>query len=1040
MSRTLGLDLGTNSIGWAIVEEENGEPVRLVASGSRIFQEAVTAKDKVPKNRARREKRGMRKTIRRRAMRRDALTSILQKHGMLPERGPNWDALFDDDAKNPYEIRTRGLDHELSLLELGRAIYHINRRRGFKSNRKAMGIDGVDDPEVLAVLEQEEEAERQKALEKEKRVEAKAIAEGREYRPNQDDEGVVLSGIARIREHLGKPGARTLGEYLCSELQNGVQARRRHTERSMFEDEFDMLWQKQATFHPNLTDALKAEIHQTIFWQRPLKVQRFLVGKCSFETDRNRADKAYPEAQEFRIWQDITHILLRRPGERNGRPLSSAQRLALAQILDTTEKPTWASIKKKLKIDPNDEINLEAGGKDGLIGNRTNLWLRKDTEGKWDEYPNDQKESLMTDLLTIEKKASLIRRLRKHWGFSARQAYNLAVRELDPSQASLSLKAIRKILPFLKQGQIYSAACASAGYDHSKLKDGGRVAILEPIDPKKDRRWSSRNPVVDRCLNETRKLVNAVIKRYGLPDVIRLEMARDMKLSKKQKDEAQKKIKENERLNIEAEEAIRTIMGIQHPSRNDKLKYRLWIECNSQCPYTGTAISETMLFGPQVDIEHIIPYSISLDDSQGNKTLCMAEENRLHKSQKTPFQAYHSDPARYNDILKRVHKMKCGARKKSLFAVEQLEEDFTERQLNDTRYVSRLTKDYLKRLGCEVQVTKGEATSALRHTWGLDTILGDDGEKNRADHRHHAIDAIVIALTSRSLFKKLSDLSSRFGGSLTLKSSINERKLALPEPWEGFRNDVEQAIKTMVVSHQTTHKVSGALHEETAYGYRAKEGVYVFRKSIHALTKGEIGRVRDPRLRSELQKRLAEHGGDEKAFAKDARPIYVLDRSGVPARDGNGNPREVKAVRLDSDLKNAKMISIEDYKFFPSGSNHHVEIVRDDKTGKKLGVFVSMFDAARRANAGLKIVQKDHGPGKTFLMSLSPNDMVCIPEVDGSPWYRVQKLAATNNSVIFRAATDSKTDPKSQYAKSPNTLSCTKVHATILGEVTESPD
>lgn len=326
---------------------------------------------------------------------------------------------------------------------------------------------------------------------------------------------------------------------------------------------------------------------------------------------------------------------------------------------------------------------------------------------------------------------------------------------------NLSTKAISKILPKLKEGFNYHDAFKGAGYKRSDEKEKTICDLLpEPPDV--------RNPVVNKAIRELRKVVNAIVRRFGKPDVICVEMARDMKLSKKQKEALQKSMKQNEKLNQEAEEALKEL-GIQNPSREDKTKYRLWKECDGMCPYTGKAITQEMLITEDVDIEHIIPYTRCLDDSFKNKTLCIATENRSVKKNQTPYEAYSANPQKYEEILTRVNNMNLHPRKKRLFELKDLSgfDDFVTRQLNDTRYICRVAKDYLASLVGQgnVRLPKGEATAALRHKWGLNSILGgeDNEQKFREDHRHHAVDAIVIACIFRSLFQKLSKLTARGG-------------------------------------------------------------------------------------------------------------------------------------------------------------------------------------------------------------------------------------------------------------------------------------
>ncbi len=256
MSTTLGLDLGTNSIGWALTEEgTENNPKGLVACGVRIFQEAVDAKTRTPKNQARRAARSARKIIARRKMRKQALAAILKHVDLLPSDDCSYQAIVaNSETLNPYLLRKRGLDEKLEPYELGRILYHLCQRRGFKSNRKALD--------------------------------------------KSHEDGKIKQSITNLSKQIQDSGCRTLGEFLF----NQKQKRNIYTDRSMYEREFELIWNKQCEFYPSiLTNALKIKIHRTIFFQRDLKIQKYLVGYCSLEPQRKRAARARLEFQDFRL-------------------------------------------------------------------------------------------------------------------------------------------------------------------------------------------------------------------------------------------------------------------------------------------------------------------------------------------------------------------------------------------------------------------------------------------------------------------------------------------------------------------------------------------------------------------------------------------------------------------------------------------------------------------------------------------------------------------------------------------------------------------
>ncbi|MCH8266166.1 MAG: type II CRISPR RNA-guided endonuclease Cas9 [Acidobacteria bacterium] len=1009
---TLGIDLGTNSIGWALAEsDEQQKPQKLLDCGSRIFPEAVEAKTRTPKNRARREARGARRVLARRKQRRRLLLGILVQHGLLPEDAEQQRQILTASEPDPYALRARGVDDRLEEVEFARALYHLCQRRGFLSNRKARGGE-----------------ERKK------------------------EEKGIKQAISQLQQEIHQSGARTLGQYLYTQPKK----RCRHTSRAMYEQEFGELWKVQAPYHPVLlTEDLKVKIYRAIFFQRPLKAQKHLVGRCTFETSLRRASRAWQEAQRFRIWQDINNLEVRQPEGRGYRRLNDEERWKLFRRLDGSSKQslTWNDVRKLLELSEGQTFNLEERGDKKLLANLTAVRLRKafpktaDRPKGWDSCSPEEQRQLIEDLNSIQDPVALLKRLRTYWKLDEVSAEKVAEAELPPGYARLSLKAIKKLLPSLEKGMAYSNACQAAGYAVGDVKPHtGAVKLAGPP--------SLRNPVVQKALYEVRKVVNQIIRACGKPSLIRVELARDMKLTPKQKKAADKQRQANERLNEQAREKCQEL-GIPSPSRDDLLKYRLWIESRELCPYTGQHIPPHMLFSGDVDIEHILPYSQSLDDSYRNKTLCMAWENRSVKRKQTPYEAYSGDSEKYAAILQRVEHSNMSWGKKRKFYQEQVDtEQFVNRQLSDTRYISREVRSYLLQLGVPVEISKGEATAALRRRWGLNGILATDRSdvKNRADHRHHAIDAIVIALTSRALFQKLSRLSARY------EAALSQHAFRLDPPWDGFRSDVEARMKETIVSHAPTRKIIGALHEETAYGLSKEnedgQRFYVYRKRLDSLTPKEIGKIRDKAIQRLVKQRIEDNGGDPENPTKEllkkafAEPLYLPHRK-------NDGKTIIQKVRLEIPCKEeTPYLRIKDdagkeYKHYKLGSYHHVEIVENIDTGERKGRFVSTLVAARRARIEkVPIVDRACDAGWQFVMWLCPNDMIEIEEDGQKEYYRVQKMSGATETIVLRkhhvAPAKIKdqtgkvildTETVGRLIKKPNTLRGEKASVDPLGEV-----
>ncbi len=976
MKYILGLDLGTHSAGWAIVELDSaGKPCAVKDAGVRIFEAPVEPKTQAPKNLARRTARQHRRQLARRKQRRVKLTRILQEAKLLPQDSLELESLLlDDNAYNPYLLRAKGLDQELSGFEFGRVLFHINQRRGFKSNRKtSFGEVLKNVPSIAELIEQEESAESTKILQKSNKLSVATTS---------DDDGVVKAGISLLRASIHTSNARTLGEYLYLVKEKKAsrpdqmsidvpeKVRGLYTERAMYEDEFEQLWSKQELFNKALTGQLKVLVFDAIFSQRPLRTQKYLVGDCVFEYHRKRAAKATLEFQRFRFLQTVNDLAIKNTETRLYRTPTQQQRQSLVALLEKSEKVTWGKVRKALQIHSGETINFEEGGKDELLGDSTSARISKAIGARWLDLTFEKRNELVADLLTIPRKDWLLVRLLEHWDFSAAEAYKLAILTLEPGYGAVSMKALRKLIPLMEDGLNYRTACDKLSYVEGANRKSTTGEVL-PFPP------NVRNPVVQKALYQVRRLLHAIVRKYGVPEIVTVELARDMKLSKKQKEESEARNRKNKRERDIARAALRS-NGLSEPSHDDLLKYRLWKEAGCMCPYTGQPISMGMLLGKEgeVDIEHIIPYGRCLDDSYMNKTICLASENRAVKKEQTPYEAYSSNKERYEDLLSRLShmsEMPTGKKRRFELRPEDISlDEFVTRQLNDTRYICREVSNYLLGLGCRVQVSKGEATSALRHKWALNVILSPDGsgEKNRGDHRHHAIDAIVVALTTPSLFKQLSKLSAQTG------FGIKNRRFLLEEPWKDFHKSVVALIETIVVSHEAHRKITGKLHEDSAYGPTDKDGQFVRRKSIVDLTAKDLADVRDGAVKAILVQQLERFNGSaEKAFSK---PV------------SHNNPNVViKKVRLNVRLNPEIVFPIsrgggKPFKYHNLGNNHHVEVIQDKASKKFEFEIVSAAEAARRVRReGSPVVKTDFGPTKKFVMSLCANDCVELTGKDG---------------------------------------------------------
>jgi CRISPR-associated endonuclease Csn1 len=530
-----------------------------------------------------------------------------------------------------------------------------------------------------------------------------------------------------------------------------------------------------------------------------------------------------------------------------------------------------------------------------------------------------------------------------------------------------------------------------------------------------------------------------------------VELARETRGTIEERNEYNRKIRQREQENERCKEDLRKDLRWE-PTSEDVRKYRLWKECNGTCPYSGEPITLEKLFTGEVEVEHIWPYDRCLDNSFANLTLCFRDWNQ-RKGNRTPYEAFHQDESQWQQILQRVSSFQGEYRAQKLrrfrYDGDLKLDDFVRRQLQDTQYIARAVRQYLQVLGVPVHCTRGQVTAALRHLWGLDTILSRDdrAEKNRDDQRHHAVDAAVIAMTTA---KHLHNLSRR--------EHFRRERMNFPEPWPGFRVAVQHAVDSIVVSYAPTRRVRGPLHEETNYGLVSPENqFYVYRKPIEELTTSEVDAVRDQTIRRLLQKRLDQARSSWRNEGRTSlKKLGVLNEP-ILLPNSNGEPIPVRRVRLTTTIGNAIGLPRQaPVRYVKPGENHHIEIFeRTDEKGRtrREVVIVTLFEAAQRLRNRQPIVSRVHPqyPDAKFLMSLCKNDMVRITwlkdvknaKAGETRIYRVQSFSTYNGrpDIFFREHTSVRADDEVRYERirSENDLATKmvleKLAVGVLGEV-----
>jgi CRISPR-associated endonuclease Csn1 len=564
------------------------------------------------------------------------------------------------------------------------------------------------------------------------------------------------------------------------------------------------------------------------------------------------------------------------------------------------------------------------------------------------------------------------------------------------------------------------------------------------------------------ALFELRKLINELIDENGKIDEIKVEMARDLKVSKS---ERYKTRRNQQRLERENDRVKAEVLKYTNLSHDNILKFKLWEECKRTCPYTGLSIPINELFTNKWQIEHIHPWSKSLNDSFSNKTLCLGTEN-IKKGNKTPFEFYGSDEANWSAIKERALKLFSDTKeypnayqKFKRFVQQKFDDDFSSRQLNDTRYISKEAKNYLSKVCKNVMVSPGQATSNLRQKWGLNHILNDENAKIREDHRHHAIDALVMACTKLSYVQELSKWN-RYNRTYDLKQ--------FPLPWETFNYDAEKAVEKILISHKKvsnditiryktvekngkkhTNKgvaARGQLHLDTVYGQNknCKSDEYVYRVDINNLSFSQLTNIVDLNLKqvilTEIFKKLdsteieffnmmnskvknLEKNQQKKIKDKIDKILketsFFMPNEGkryarlnkVEPNDIERVPVPIKKVRIKKVLGKAERVKDKIKQFVDPNKNHHVLIYKDEKGSLKEEV-VTFWTVVERKRTGQSAYQLPID-GKEIVTTLHINDMFLLGlnedeinwknpdyEVLKEHLYRVQKL--TSGDYFFR--------------------------------------
>jgi CRISPR-associated endonuclease Csn1 len=999
---TLGLDIGMASVGAALLTEQ-----RILGLHVRAFDKAETAKEGDPLNKTRRESRLTRRRIRRRAHRLLRLARLFKRTGLIAAAHPEAFAL---PGISPWDLRADGLNRLLTPAEWAAVLYHLVKHRGFQSTRKS------------------EAKEDEKA-------------------------GQMLSGVSANQQRMKEKGWRTVGEMAArdeafAEAKRNKGGAYTHTfARTDLVAELKLLFKQQAGFgNPHVGVDFENDVEQLLLARRPALAGDALlklVGKCPFEPTEYRAPKASYSAERFVWLTKLNNLRISEVGEQ--RALTAGERQILLNQPYLLAKFTYKQARQRLSLadtakftvltyrgdkDPESTTFFEAKAYHEL----RKAYEKAGLESRWQRDALDPTRlDRLAWALTCYKTDDDIRAHLAEHGVEP-EITEAVLGESFDKFVGLSLKALGKILPFMEQGQRYDEAVQSAGYaHHSQLnRDTTKNQYLPP--PDKDQ---IRNPVVYRALNQARKLVNAIVREYGSPAAIHIELARDLSKPMDERRKIEREQKEFQERKAKDREAFIEQFSFD-PKGLDLQKYRLYREQMSQCAYSQKAIDVTRLFEPgYAEIDHALPYSRSYDDGQNNKVLVLTAENR-NKGNRTPYEYLDgaSDSPQWQRFEAWVLQNKAYRRAKRDRLLrkhfgEDEAEGFRERNLIDTRYICRafktMVEDHLQwhadsdaKNRCVV--VAGQLTSLLRARWGLIKVR-ENGDL------HHALDAAVIAAANRSLVKRMADYSKRnelaqvrdryidpATGEILDIAAMRQVEEHFPSPWPHFRSELLawlspnpahgldglahyppeelEHLRPMRVSRAPTRRGLGAAHQETIRsvgreGRLLADGQSAVKTPLTAIKLKDLENIvgyshsHNHAMIEAIRKRLETNGNDgAKAFKMplfkpSATNGYDADKSHVGETDQRAP--QIRSVKLLATQKSGIPIR--------KGIANNGSMLRVDvfgKGGKFYAVPVYVADAARaelpyRAVAAFK--PENEWPEmdeKQFMFSLHPNDWVTV--------------------------------------------------------------
>lgn len=961
----LGLDIGIASVGWAMVEiDEEENPIRLIDLGVRVFERAEVPKTGDSLAAARRLARSVRRLTRRRAHRLLRARRLLKREGVLQAADFDENGLIKSLPNTPWQLRAAALDRKLTPLEWSAVLLHLIKHRGYLSQRKNEGETA--DKELGALL--------------------KGVADNAHALQTGDFRTPAELALNKFEKESGHIRNQR-GDYSHTFSRKDLQA------------ELNLLFEKQKEFgNLHISDGLKEGIETLLMTQRPAlsgdAVQKML-GHCTFESTEPKAAKNTYTAERF-IWlTKLNNLRILEQGSE--RPLTDIERAILINQ-PYKKKLTYAQARKLLDLDDTaffkglryGKNNAEASTlmemkayhaisraleKEGLKDKKSPLNLSPELQDEigtaFSLFKTDED---ITGRLKDRVQPEILEALLKHISFD--------------KFVQISLKALRRIVPLMEQGKRYDEACTEIYGDHYGKKNTEEEIYLPPIPADE-----IRNPVVLRALSQARKVINAVVRRYGSPARIHIETAREVGKSFKDRKEIEKRQEENRKDREKAAAKFREYFPnfVGEPKSKDILKLRLYEQQHGKCLYSGKEINLGRLNEKgYVEIDHALPFSRTWDDSFNNKVLVLGSENQ-NKGNQTPYEYFNGkDNSReWQEFKARVETSRFPRSKKQRILLQKFDEDgFKERNLNDTRYVNRFlcqfVADHMRLTGKgkrRVFASNGQITNLLRGFWGLRKVRAEND-------RHHALDAVVVACSTVAMQQKITRFvrykeMNAFDGKTIDKETgeVLHQKTHFPQPWEFFAQEVmirvfgkpdgkpefeeadtSEKLRTLLaeklssrpeavheyvtplfVSRAPNRKMSGA-HKDTLRSAKRfvkhNEKISVKRVWLTEIKLADLENMvnykngREIELYNALKARLEKYGGNAKqAFDPNNNPFY---------KKGG---QLVKAVRVEKTQESGVLLNKKNaYTIADNGDMVRVDIfAKTNKKGKNQYYIVPIY-------------------------------------------------------------------------------------------------